>query len=53
MPRKWENSKGVNVFNEKAIDRSLKYLKKELGLKEERKDYKKPYKPYVKKKGVK
>lgn len=40
MPRKWTNSKGVNVFNEKAIDRNIKYIKKEVGLYDDKKQYK-------------
>jgi len=41
MPRKWTNSKGVNVFNEKSIERNLKYIKKELGVFDnDRKTYK-------------
>jgi len=50
MPRKWSNSKGINVFNEKAADRSIRYIAKEVMKKEEPI---KKYKSNYKKKGVK
>jgi len=50
MPRKWENSKGINVFTERSNQKTINYLKREIGL-QDKKDYKKPYKPKTKKGG--
>lgn len=50
MPRKWTNSKGINVFSERTAQRSINFIKKEVNVPKED-DKKKQYKPRTKNKG--
>lgn len=51
IPRRWTNSKGVNVDSERSQTRAINFLKKEVGIVDKKYDKKKNYnkKPYKQK----